>query len=126
MARLLLVDDEADLLDVTGDALRAQGHEVEACTSGREASAWIAGPWALDIAILDWSLPDVSGRDLILEIEARQPLARVIIMTGYGESVVSERLINQLVLAIVRKPFRMRELLRVVAAAGLTPRCVPG
>ncbi len=114
MARLLLVDDEPDLLDVVAETLRARGHEVEACTCGRDARARIAGPTTLDAAILDWSLPDVSGRDLLLDLEARQPQAKVIIVTGYGESIVSASLVNDRVLAVIRKPFRLREILAIL------------
>jgi len=117
MAQLMLVDDEPELLDVVAEVLRARGHDVLTCSSGREARARIAGPATLDIAILDWSLPDVGGRDLILDLQARQPQARAIIVTGYGESVVSSSLVNERVVAVLRKPFRMRELVEVIHRA---------
>lgn len=117
MAQLLLVDDEPDLLDVIGEVLKSRGHEICTCSSGREARARIAGPATLDIAILDWSLPDVGGRDLLLDLQSRQPQAKVIIMTGYGEAVVSNSLINDRVLTVLRKPFRMRELVDLIQQA---------
>lgn len=116
MAELLLVDDEPDLLDVVGDVLRAHGYTIVSCSSGREARARISGPPTLDLAIIDWSLPDVSGRDLLLDLASRQPQARVIVMTGYGEAMVSSSLVNERVMAVVRKPFRMRELLDLLAS----------
>jgi DNA-binding response OmpR family regulator len=114
MANLLLVDDEPDLLDVIAEVLRKGGHDVLGCTSGLEAKVRIAGPTTLDLAIIDWSLPDVGGRDLMLDLQARQPQAHIIVVTGHGESVVSSNLAKGSVAAVLRKPFRMRELLSLV------------
>ena len=117
MAQLMLVDDEPDLLDVVGEVLKSRGHDLHCCSSGRDARARIAGPATIDVAILDWSLPDVGGRDLLLDLQVRQPQAKVIIMTGYGEAVVSSSLVNERVVAVVRTPFRMRELLEIITRA---------
>ena len=114
MANLLLVDDEPELLDVIAEVLRRSGHEVHACASGLEARARIAGPANLDLAIIDWSLPDVGGRDLMLDLQARQPQARIIVATGHGESVVSSNLAQGAVAAVLRKPFRMRDLVTLI------------
>lgn len=115
MALVLLVDDEPELLNVVGEVLRSRGHDVVSCCSGREARARISGPATLDFAIIDWSLPDMSGRDLILDLAGSQPQARVIVVTGYGEAMVSSTLVNERVIAVVRKPFRMRELVDLLA-----------
>ena len=114
MANLLLVDYEPELLDVIGELLRRGGHHVEECMSGLDARARIAGPPTLDLAIIDWSLPDVGGRDLMRDLQARQPQARIIIATGHGESVVSSNLTGGGVAAVLRKPFRMRDLLSLI------------
>lgn len=121
MARILLVDDEPELLAVIGDVLGSHGHDVVRCSSGREARARIGGTTRIDFAIVDWSLPDVSGRDLLLDLHNRQPEARAVVVTGYGENIVSANIVNDRVIAVLRKPFRMRELLALIGGSPEPP-----
>lgn len=121
MSEVLLVDDEPELLDVMAEALAGRGHAVVPCTSGREAQARIGQAAPLDFAVIDWSLPDVSGRDLILDLSTRQPNCRIVIVTGYGEAIVSNTLVGDRVLAILRKPFRMAALAQLLAESPSRP-----
>lgn len=116
MARLLLVDDEPDLLSAMTELLQAAGHAVVPCGSGFDAMERIAAADAFDVAVLDWALPGVNGRDLVVALGARQPATAVVVVTGYGENVVSDSLQGQQVRAVLRKPFRMRELVALVAS----------
>lgn len=118
MAHLLLVDDEPDLLSAMAELLEAAGHTVTGCASGFDARTHIAAT-RFDAAVVDWALPGVSGRDLVIALQAAQPDTPVVVVTGYGENVVSGSLQSRQVRAVLRKPFRMRELVQLVAT--LTP-----
>jgi len=59
-SRILVVDDEASIVDAVATALRYEGFEVEEATTGRDAIA-AAARFAPDLVILDWMLPDVEG-----------------------------------------------------------------
>ena len=66
--RVLIVDDEVDIREVVAEYLDALGHDVIPVGSGREAMDLIdRGGARFDIALVDWQMPGISGRDVILE-----------------------------------------------------------
>ena len=69
MARILMVNDEIDLLRLCQDTLRESGHEVEIATSGRDAIAR-AQKDAPDLFIVDWIIPDMDGHALLANLKA--------------------------------------------------------
>ena len=58
--RILVVDDEASIVDAVATALRYEGFEVEEAASGREALSAV-GRDEPDLVVLDWMLPDLEG-----------------------------------------------------------------
>ena len=115
VGNLLIVDDEEDVLGVLSEYLSTLGYGVVAVASGREAVAHLASDARFDVAIIDWTLPDVGGRELIQVIRARQPSCRIIVTTGHGADVVNETNAGPFDGTIVRKPFTMRTLSMRVA-----------
>jgi DNA-binding response OmpR family regulator len=109
--RLLIVDDEIDVLGIVTEYLEALGYSVLGAMSGKEALALIDGAEGeIAAAVIDWSLPDVSGRDVIRSLRDRQPACPVVVTTGHGADVVSDELAGQHATAVLRKPFTMRSL----------------
>ena len=87
--RVLVVEDATDIRDVFVVLLRAEGADVIATGSGREA-ADIANQQQFDVVLSDLGLPDVPGDVLIRQIvAASKGRTRVIVVTGYGEPYVS-------------------------------------
>ena len=84
------------------ELLQAAGHTVTACASGFDARTHIAAT-RFDAAVVDWALPGVSGRDLVIALEAAQRHTPVIVVTGYGENVVSGTLQSRQVRAVLRQ-----------------------
>ena len=74
MAKILAVDDDPDVLEVVGFRLRTHGHQVAAFGSGQEAIEFVEQRGAPDLAVLDVSLPRMSGLDLLRELRARPGL----------------------------------------------------
>jgi two-component system OmpR family response regulator len=72
--RILVVDDEASILETVGGVLRDQGFDVETAATGREALA-IAVAMSPDLLVLDVMLPDCDGLEVTrrLRAEARDP-----------------------------------------------------
>jgi DNA-binding response OmpR family regulator len=83
MARLLLVDDDLDLLEVTAYALRREGFQVAITTDGRQALRWweSAGP---DLVLLDVGQPRPNGIEVCRKIKAAAPTP-VILMGTYSD-----------------------------------------
>jgi DNA-binding response OmpR family regulator len=68
MARILMINDEIDLLTVCQSLLSDVGHEVDIFTSGREAveQARRAKP---DLIIVDWVMPDADGSTVLARLK---------------------------------------------------------
>lgn len=63
-ARVLLVEDEALICEVTAEALEEQGFEVKAFTNGEEALRHLASNGAVDVLFTDCNLPGIDGQAL--------------------------------------------------------------
>jgi two-component system CheB/CheR fusion protein len=87
--KVLLVEDARDIRDVFVLLLEAEGAEVTATGSGREA-AELGARGDFDVLLTDLGLPDVPGDVVIRHVTAtaaRRP--RVVVVTGYGEPFIS-------------------------------------
>jgi two-component system, chemotaxis family, CheB/CheR fusion protein len=87
-ARILLVEDSADIRDVFTLLLRAEGAELTAAATGREAVE-LARQRDFDVLLTDLGLPDVPGDVVIRNVvmtARRRP--RIVVVTGYDEPFV--------------------------------------
>lgn len=83
-ARLLLVDDEAPLLELLKRYLERLGYEVEACLTPAEAlKAFEADPTRYALVLTDLTLPGMTGDQMVAEMRTRAPKLRVIVSSGY-------------------------------------------
>jgi two-component system phosphate regulon response regulator PhoB len=117
MARVLVIDDDADLRQVLQYNLRQAGHEPVMAATG-EAGLKLALDASPDIALLDLVLPDMSGTTVVKSLR-RDPLTRhvpIIVVTAKAEEV--DRIVGFEVGAddYVVKPFSLRELLLRIEA----------
>ncbi len=81
--RLLLVDDEPSVLRLMAGYLQRVGYQVDPCASGREArAAFDAAPDQYSAVIVDLSLPDLSGRDLLLHVRHLRPGIAAVVCSG--------------------------------------------
>jgi two-component system CheB/CheR fusion protein len=87
--QILVIEDATDIRDVFAVLLRAEGADVVATGSGREA-AELAAQRHFDVVLSDLGLPDVPGDVLIRQIlAASKGRTRVLVVTGYGEPYVT-------------------------------------
>lgn len=117
-ARILIVEDEADLAETLRYNLEQEGYEAKVAGSAGAALEVLAGAPLPDLVLLDLMLPDLSGLELCrrLRREPRTEQVPVIMLTARGEEV--DRVVGFEVGAddYVVKPFSVRELLLRVAA----------
>lgn len=111
MARILLVEDDPDLSEIWAELLEGLGYDVLPVAS--MAALREAAIEDVQVAVIDWSLPDGSGADALAEIALRSPTAKIVITTGHGPETVPEEISG--VSDVLRKPFRVRELRRVIS-----------
>jgi CheY-like chemotaxis protein len=72
MARLLVVDDDPDTVKIVTFRLQAKGHRVVGATSAREALETVTSLGNPDLVILDVTMPDMTGLDLLAALRARE------------------------------------------------------
>lgn len=81
--RVLVVDDEPDMVATLRDLLGGEGNTVAVAYSGMEAVATLERR-VFDVILTDLSMPGMDGVQLLKEAKIRQPGVEVIIITGYG------------------------------------------
>jgi len=81
MAKILLVDDEADIRTMLRDSLLLNGHEV-ALAESAEMAVELAKENAFDIAVIDYVLPGTRGLDLLRQLQKISPFLKSIIVSG--------------------------------------------
>jgi two-component system phosphate regulon response regulator PhoB len=124
--RILVVDDEPDLLELVRMSLRQAGFEVDTAETGRQALERMQRS-APDLVILDLMLPDLSGTEVCRRVRQDPALAElpVIMLTAKADEV--DRVVGLELGAddYVTKPFSPREL-TLRAQAVLRRRQTPG
>src|SRR5277367_3023134 len=117
MARILVVEDEADIQEVLDYNLKRDGHDVVLTATAKEGLRY-ARERRPDLVLLDLMLPDGSGTELCktLRQDATTRGVRVVMLTAKGEEI--DRVIGFELGAddYIVKPFSVRELLLRVQA----------
>lgn len=81
--RVLLVDDEKELVATLAERLSYRGIDADWVTSGEEAIKYISCQ-KYDLAVLDVKMPKMSGIQLKKELQAKCPTMKFIFLTGHG------------------------------------------
>jgi DNA-binding response OmpR family regulator len=116
MARILLVDDEADIRASVGRVLRLLGHRVDYAASGCEALSMIRKA-AYDVAVLDIRLPDLSGIEVMHRAATVQPEMAVVLLTGYGSLDTAIQALRAQAVDYLSKPTSVSDISRAIGAA---------
>lgn len=113
--RLLIVDDEQDMLEGLGRLLayELEGVHVRTFTSPVEA-AQAARREPYDLALVDVKMPEMDGLDLLKSLKASDPWLTVIMMTAYGSIETAVAAIKAGAYDFITKPFEKEVLLRTL------------
>ena len=111
-ARLLLVDDDADVREIARGMLESLGAIISEADDGPSALLLLRTGVPVDIVLADLTMPQMTGIDLAREIHAVQPHLPVILMTGYSATAVND--ISPHVRATLQKPFRSDALAKLL------------
>lgn len=114
MARVLVVDDEATLVDTIRYNLRREGYDVQVASDGNEALK-LARAVAPDLVVLDLMLPGIDGLEVCRQLR-RDSTVPILMLTAKDDEV--DKIVGLEVGAddYMTKPFSMRELLARVRA----------
>ena len=119
--RVLLADDEPEILELYEEMLEGCGHDVTTARDGREAlDAFARGHH--DVVVMDLHMPNMSGFDSIAEMQKQRPDVQVVMLTGYYPAKVVSGRVRDMglnVVATLRKPATITELWNAIG------RCKP-
>jgi len=126
VTRVLVVDDEPQILRALRINLRVRDYEVHVASTGAEALE-VAGRYPPDLVILDLGLPDLDGVEVIEGLRGWTK-APIIVLSGRADSVDKVEALDAGADDYVTKPFGVEELLARMRAAGRrtgTPEDLP-
>jgi DNA-binding NtrC family response regulator len=109
----MLIDDEADLLDIMAEELESAGYEVAAFSCGRDAIR-AATNERFDLAITDLKMPDLDGLETAAQLRRIDPTLPIIIATGYASEAALVSSGARGVVAWLLKPFGLDQVLETI------------
>lgn len=112
--RVLVVEDNREILRSLGDVLRDNGCEVFEAPNGATALARLEAE-GMDLVLTDLAMPGVSGWEVASACRDRYPETPVGLITGFGDQLKPEKLERHGIRFVVAKPFSSDQLLQVVA-----------
>ncbi len=113
--RILLVDDEQDVLEALAELISLQGYSVTSFSDSREALAAFSNtPLSFDIVVTDMTMPHLSGESLGKEIMTIRPDIPVVLCTGFSKSMGLKRCLEAGFAAFLNKPLDVRVLCRTI------------
>jgi DNA-binding NtrC family response regulator len=115
--KVLVIDDEASMLETLGILLRGEGFEVAARTSGRAAlEEWdTVRP---DLVLTDIRMPGMTGMDVLAAVRQRDPEVPVILMTAQASLQSAIEAVNRGAFYYLQKPFSNDDLVALCRRAG--------
>jgi len=115
---ILVVEDEPQVLDVSKAMLEHLGYRVLTATTGVQALE-VYGRHGEEIALVlaDVVMPEMGGMELCQRLRARDPRAKMVVMTGYPLEEESQDLLKRGIVDWIPKPMDLSQLARVVRAA---------
>jgi len=115
MSRILVIEDELDMLRGLKDNLEFDGYMVDIAQAGEEGlKKIIAGEY--DLIILDIMLPDISGFDICKKVRGKSIKIPIILLTAKSEEIDKVRGLELGADDYITKPFSLGELLARVKA----------
>jgi CheY-like chemotaxis protein len=109
---ILLVDDDAEIRQLTATALRERGHHVDEADSGAVALDLVDRGAAIDLLIVDFAMAGMTGTELARVVRARRPGLPVLVMTGYANAPLLDGELGDA--HLLKKPFRTSDFVATV------------
>ena len=115
-AKVLMVDDERDFLDIMTERMRARGMEVTPTTSVAKALEMVQME-SYDAVITDWMMPEMDGIKALKLFKESQPDVAVILLTANVPEEECTEAIRLGALAVIEKPADLNLLTQKIEEA---------
>ena len=116
LGRLLIVDDDPDIVQMVVDYFTGAGFEVFGAHHGGDA-LMLAEQESPDVVLLDIRMPGLTGVEVLQQLKLRWPELPVVIVSGAGDAALARRCLKRGAFDYVSKPFNWEYLHRCVGAA---------
>src|SRR5712692_4659722 len=113
---ILVVDDESEIREGLEVLLKSEGYGVSSAETGESGLAKLE-EHPFDLLLLDVSLPDRNGLDMLKEIRRRDPQLSIVLITAYGSIDMARAAFKNGAMDYITKPWSNDELLAQVAQA---------
>ena len=108
--QILVIDDEAAVVDVVRRFLEIAGHQVNCASSGAEGIQRLRQGPKPDLIILDLMVPKEDGSANFRALRTENPEVPILLCTGLVQNDLAQSLLQEGACDLLRKPFRMNEL----------------
>lgn len=115
--RVLIVDDEEELVSALVERLKLRGFLAQGVTDGSAALAFLEEK-PCDVVLLDVKMPGLGGLEVIRRIKAKDPHMEVVLLTGHGSVKNVEDGMALGAFDYLMKPVKIDNLVRILSAAG--------
>ena len=115
--RILIVDDEDELVSALVERLNLRGFQAEGVTTGAEALTRLAET-PFDVVLLDVKMPELGGLEVIKKIKEERPNLEVILLTGHSSAQDAEKGKMLGAFDYLMKPVKIDDLIRILLLAG--------
>ena len=111
--KILIVDDDEGVQEVTRSMLEGAGLDVLTAGDGLQGlDLYRRHCNEISVVLLDLTMPKLGGEDVLEQLRSIDPEARVVLMSGYTEKRVKEKLGEDYRAGFLQKPFRAEDLVR--------------
>ena len=114
--RVLIVDDEDELVSALEERLNLRGFQATGVTTGAEALSYLEER-PCDVVLLDVKMPGLGGLEVIKRIKEERPGLQVVLLTGWSSAEDAEKGKELGAYDYLMKPVKIDDLVRVLLAA---------
>jgi len=111
--RVLVVEDEPDILSAMQDILVLRGWQVETAVNGEEALTKIS-TGDFPVYLVDIAMPGINGIELIRRLREMREDSIIVVDSGFSQEEIACQLADKDIAAYISKPFRTEELVKVL------------
>jgi len=113
---VMVIDDEAFLVDLASRFLKRSGFEAHGFTSGIEAVEWYReNSSQIDLVVLDMKMPAMDGKACFEALRKINPDISVVILSGYIQDDAAQQMLDQGALQFFQKPLKYQELMEWIS-----------
>ncbi|RJP81639.1 MAG: response regulator [Candidatus Zixiibacteriota bacterium] len=115
--RILIVDDDPNIVQVIEQALTFKGYSTCSTTDGEEAFRIFREEGEFDVVLTDLVLPGISGIELLEKFKELDPTCEVLVLTGFGSNEKAVEALKKGAYDYLKKPTNIDELFIAVSKA---------